>query len=270
MKSGTSSLYNYLNMHPEIFMSPKKEPMHFSNEESWSKGHAQYLSLFSEATSEKYLGEASTNYSKLPRRHGVAERIYDFNPDSKIIYLMRDPFERIVSQYKHMVRKEGETRPLRSILFDDDYITNSHYAMQLKPYLKFFDGVYAQTFEEMIDDPAEFCARIFKWLGVREYKLDLNKEAYHVTPKRYEAVKKNTLKGKLYWFLKKGKYDKLIPGDLRRKFVKLFPKEVVVDFSSDSFRNDILQSKKIAQNTLMQQTLELESLLGITFEKWKI
>ena len=45
MKSGTTSLYVYMKSHPEIFMSPEKEPMHFSNEENWTKGNDEYLAL---------------------------------------------------------------------------------------------------------------------------------------------------------------------------------------------------------------------------------
>lgn len=89
MKSGTSSLHNYLSSHPDIFMSQVKEPMHFSREDMWSKGNDDYLGLFADAKNEKYLGESSTEYTKLPFRDGVAKRLYEFNPEAKLIYIAR-------------------------------------------------------------------------------------------------------------------------------------------------------------------------------------
>lgn len=72
MKSGTTTLHNYLNMHPDIFMSQKpKEPQYFVQELNWSKGEDWYLSLFEAAGDAKIIGESSTDYSKLPRYQGL-------------------------------------------------------------------------------------------------------------------------------------------------------------------------------------------------------
>src|SRR5688500_10257249 len=91
MKSGTSSVYKGLSEHPAIFMAPA-EPMHFSRPENWSRGHKEYLRLFQHASDEEYLGEASVEYTKRPFWSGVAERIHEFNPDARMLYVMRDPF----------------------------------------------------------------------------------------------------------------------------------------------------------------------------------
>ncbi|MCK7578197.1 MAG: sulfotransferase [Chromatiales bacterium] len=106
MKSGTSTLYEYLSVHPQIFMSPVKEPSYFVDRETleqiWPdmaemgfwRGEEYYLDLFKDADQHIAIGEASTNYAKLPRVSGVAERIATFAPEAKIIFMMRDPVER--------------------------------------------------------------------------------------------------------------------------------------------------------------------------------
>ena len=68
------------------------------------RSEERYLELFSPAGDARVLGEASTSYTKRPLVPGVVERIAAFNPDARFIYLLRDPVERAVSHYWHMVR----------------------------------------------------------------------------------------------------------------------------------------------------------------------
>ena len=65
------------------------------------KGESDYLRLFAAAGDATVIGESSTTYAKLARHAGVARRIADFNPDARIIYIMRDPIKRIESHYTH-------------------------------------------------------------------------------------------------------------------------------------------------------------------------
>ena len=104
MKSGTTTLHEYLGSHPEICMSDRKEPGYFVEEYGWSNGVDWYLRQFSGDGKEKYLGESTTDYTKLPRFKGVARRIAEFNPGAKIMYLLRDPIERTISHYWWRVR----------------------------------------------------------------------------------------------------------------------------------------------------------------------
>ena len=163
---------------PAIYMSPVKEPMHFSDAENYCERTAEYLRLFDGASDERYLAEGSTEYTKRPKREGVASRIRQFNPQAQLIYLMRDPFARLVSHYRHEVRKGRENRSLLQALERrSDYMTTGHYAYQLEPYLKSFGprAVYLETFESLSSSPEAFCARLFEWLEIRprSYRLEL-------------------------------------------------------------------------------------------------
>ena len=133
MKSGTSLIHSYLNAHPSFFMCEPKESCYFVHPaqldcpnikklELW-KSEEHYLELFQSANTVEIIGEASTLYAKLPRITGVPERIAQFNPDARSIYVMRDPIERAISHYWHdgrggnehflsiTTRTNSETRP---------------------------------------------------------------------------------------------------------------------------------------------------------------
>ncbi len=63
-KSGTSTLYQRLSGHPQIYMSPINEPCFFDTAVAWHKGLLWYRSLFANASPGQICGEASTNYSQ--------------------------------------------------------------------------------------------------------------------------------------------------------------------------------------------------------------
>lgn len=181
MKSGTTSLDRYLGSHPSIYMAPSKEPTHFVSghelrrvsEPIWRMGYwrdrARYLAEFDGAEGATVLGESSTNYSKLPAISGVAKRIADFNPDARIVYIMRDPIERTLSHYWHNAKHHAERRPpLDAIRTDDAYRDVSDYARQLEPYLTRFgsERVYTLTLEGLREDPRSELRTLYEWLGV--------------------------------------------------------------------------------------------------------
>ncbi|MBC8185517.1 sulfotransferase [candidate division KSB1 bacterium] len=108
-KSGTSSLHTYLGRHPEIFMSVKKE-LQFFGKDFWEESDAfhkgkvtfpyrnlkDYLNFFSSAQNEKIFGESTTKYlfSKV-----AANEIYKFNPNAKIIIILREPVDFLFSYH---------------------------------------------------------------------------------------------------------------------------------------------------------------------------
>jgi hypothetical protein len=116
MKSGTTFLWSLLASHPSIFLSRPKEPSYFVDPIQlrelkpwfWERGYWRseelYLSLFQTAHGAKIVGEASVYYTHLPLASGVVERISQFNPDARLIYVMRDPIARTISHYWRRAR----------------------------------------------------------------------------------------------------------------------------------------------------------------------
>ncbi len=155
-KAGSTSLYNYLNAHPEIFMSPIKEPNFFSYKEIEEqklyyktkniKDIESYMKLFIDAKPNQKIGEASVSYLFYPT---VPVKIKKMIPEAKIIILLRDPVKRAFSHYLMDKRLGYVKLPFEDIVFKkishkfidlyhQQYITLGFYYEQVKRYFDVF------------------------------------------------------------------------------------------------------------------------------------
>ncbi|NEO98895.1 MAG: sulfotransferase [Symploca sp. SIO2E9] len=105
MKCATTTLHEQLARQPGIFMTKLKEPNFFSNDERYAKGINWYLSLLESAKADDLCGQSSTHYTKLPTYSQTIERMYQYLPDVRLIYVMRHPIDRLKSQYIHEWKK---------------------------------------------------------------------------------------------------------------------------------------------------------------------
>lgn len=168
-KCGTSSLHRYLDLHPEISMSRPKELNFFMlYPEATGEQLAGYKQHF--PAEARVRGESSPNYSCYPEVAGIPERIHRVIPDTKLIYLVRDPIERAVSSYLHALALGGDTRPIAEALDDPStlYISRSRYYAQLEQYLPYFglEQILVVAQEELLRRRAETMRRIFRFLEV--------------------------------------------------------------------------------------------------------
>ena len=168
LKCGTTSLHHYLSLHPEISMSRPKELNFFVAELNWDLGGDWYASHFDRGAPVR--GESSPHYTNLPRFAGVAERMRGLLEDARIVYMVRDPIDRMLSQYVHNVGGGYESRALDEALGDPEgsYVARSRYAMQVEPYLREFgsDKVTIVSREELRDDRATTMRRMFELVAV--------------------------------------------------------------------------------------------------------
>jgi Sulfotransferase domain len=170
MKSGTSSLHHYLRQHPEICMSAAKEPNFFIEARNFGKGVDWYRSLFADHT--KVCGEASPAYSKRHRHEGVPERLREVVPHVKLIYVLRDPIDRIVSHYLHNRVLGRETRSLAAAVaaksYRNNYVRTSMYGFQLAAFLPHFplERILIAATEDLKDRRAETLRSMFRFIGV--------------------------------------------------------------------------------------------------------
>lgn len=113
-KCGTTSLYEYLRSHPQVFMPEKKEPEHFSDDLDWRNvmlrhrvaDRDDYLSLFDPAPAHAAaVGEASTWYLF---SEAAAGAIHDFNPEARIIIMLRDPVKMMYSLHGQFLKDCNE------------------------------------------------------------------------------------------------------------------------------------------------------------------
>ncbi|MGL5080468.1 MAG: sulfotransferase family protein [Microcoleaceae cyanobacterium] len=168
MKCATSTLHEQLALQPGLFMPELKEPNFFSNDEEYAKGTDWYLSHFKAAPTEALWGESSTHYTKLPTYPKTIERIRQQIPDVKLIYVMRHPIDRLVSQYVHeWSMRVISTDINRAINECPELIDYSRYSMQLQPYFEVFgqERVLPVFFERVLKFPQEELQRICQFIG---------------------------------------------------------------------------------------------------------
>ena len=168
-KAGTTSLYHYLASHPDIWMPQEKELDFFVAGRNWPRGAGWYRRQFDAAAPVR--GEASPNYTALPQHPGVPERMASVIPDARLVYLVRDPIERLVSHHHMAVATGRERRPLAAAtanLSESVYVAQGRYWMQLDPYLRHFapEQVLVVDQDELGRNRAAALRRVFGFLGV--------------------------------------------------------------------------------------------------------
>lgn len=189
MKAGTSSLYKYLAAHPSIYAAPRKEPRFFANPVPTEAQASAYAELFAGRTTQDWAFEASTAYTKYPMISGVPERIHAAFPESRLIYLVRDPVERICSAYLHNVAEGRERRTFKEAVFDPSqaYLNISRYHLQLTQYLRVFprERLLVLVFEEFVSDADATLAEIARFLDLkREFEKLRAAPRYNETSKK--------------------------------------------------------------------------------------
>ena len=119
LKCGTTSLHHYLNLHPEIAMSRPKELNFFVSELNWPLGRDWYAGHFD--PSARIRGESSPHYTNRPSFNGVPGRMRELlGSDVRLVYVVRDPIDRMLSHYLHNVGGGYEDRSLADALSDPE------------------------------------------------------------------------------------------------------------------------------------------------------
>jgi hypothetical protein len=173
MKAGTTALYNYLRRHPEVFMPDNKQPNFFADQAdvgTWNRGLSWYERLFEGAGGARAVGEASITYTLYPYFQGVPGRVAEVLPNVRLIYLVRNPIDRIVSHYWQRVRKghEADRTVEEALLVNPSYLDTSRYAMQIDQYLEHFpkERMLVVKSEDMRSERELTLGRILAFLGV--------------------------------------------------------------------------------------------------------
>lgn len=272
MKSGTTSLHEYLDTHPQIEMSQEKEPGYFVEELKLHQGEEWYLSLWQRDGQYRYLGESSTHYTKLPVYQGVPERLFRFNPEARLIYIMRDPFDRVVSHYWHALRDAyhgGELRPLlKAVQEDPGYLALSDYAMQLEPYFERFgrDAVLTLTFEALVEDPQREVDRIYRWLGLASHPIgEKSGKAHNQKPNDITAVAGAGLLNRIQY---SNTWDRISP-HVPAWMKNLAKKQAYRPVAEQEVQNDIPRLRETISELQRRQVDTLTRLLGRDFPEWR-
>ena len=187
-KAGTTTLFEILQQHSQIYLNPKKELHFFDREDEYKKGFDWYLSnYFGEVKNEIAIGEITPNYMC---EEYVPERIYkDLGANIKLIFILRNPASRAFSHYNMNVKKEKENRSFNLIINDwkkneinssdtaYHFIRRGFYDVQIQNVLKYFKKenclflVFEKEIEKNIDTTME---KIQDFLELSKEKLNCN------------------------------------------------------------------------------------------------
>jgi len=216
MKCATSTLHEQLALQSGIFMTELKEPNYFSNDEAFSQGQDWYLSHFQAAQLTDMCGESSTHYTKLPTYPHTVERLLNAYPNAKLIYIMRHPVDRLVSQFIHewsqRVIKDNDIN--KAIMDFPELVDYGRYTYQLTPYFERLprSQMLPVFFEQMLKQPQVELERVGEFLSyAQKPQWCTELDAQNISSQR---LRKNALRDLLVDF----------PGfkQLRRNFI---PKE---------------------------------------------
>lgn len=191
-KSGTTSLYDYLSGHPDVYTSPVKEPFYFSPDVqgglrrrfSYGTDEAKYLAMFEGAGDRARAGEASTRYLV---SHVAPGYIRQFEPRARVIAMLRNPVDFIYALHNERVsqgaedvadfaaalalddeRRAGRRLPPGSNPLGAVYRDNARYGEQLARWLEVLPAqqVHVIVFDDFARDPATEFRKVLEFLGV--------------------------------------------------------------------------------------------------------
>ncbi|WP_420576954.1 sulfotransferase family protein [Ekhidna sp.] len=212
-KSGTTALHKFLGNHESIFIPDKKELHYFDDSLKYllDINYKSYHKNFENASLQDVKGEITPSYMT-DRRY--AKRIFKYNPNIKLIFVLRNPMYRAYSHYQMMVSRGIESWdfkraitvvrkfPFKKTRYKNKfhYLQRGFYGQMIEEYLNFFprNSILVLNHDEMERDLLSFLNKILSFLGVSEYKKIENEVVFS---NRYESMP-NDLKDFAYQFYK--------------------------------------------------------------------
>jgi hypothetical protein len=251
-KSGTTTLAYQLAQHPQVSFCRKKEPHYFSINEDWEANLPEYHQLFSPAQGRRY-GEASTSYTYIPEYQNTHARLFAYNPNLKLIYLMRQPVNRIISQYGHdLLQGRAKVPPEIDVLAKPDYLNRSRYGLQIKPYLELFgrENISLLIFEEYISKPIETLAQVASFLDISPEgftNVDTTPRNIYTPLKKYPLVRflARSLFRRAPVFLRQTVQNYLLKGQKKIEFPKSLTQKLWHDLDDDICYIEALLNRRL-------------------------
>jgi hypothetical protein len=274
-KTGTTSLYHYLDQHSEVQMSAIKEPSYFAwastsiNDHRKVKSLDEYEQLFDPAVMVR--GEASPNYAMYPLRQGVPERIKALVPQAKLVYLVRDPVDRTVSHYHQLVATQGEKASLEDVLGDlsdprSPCVCGSLYAMQLELYLRNFPQEHMLVVDqaELLRERRATLSKIFAFLDV-DHSFDtpsfddelLKSDERHIYPPVFSRFVSLAVRPRSRWLSPR----------VRRPLRRAIERFLLPPLETSTLNSDLRAN---LEEFYAADVTRLRALTGMAFSTWSI
>lgn len=283
-KSGTTTLYNILKEHPDIYLSSYKEPMFFNNDAHYIKGiDWYYRTYFNNYSEEKIISDFSPAYLANPLTAGRIE--LNCGNDVKFLFIVRNPVNRSYSQYLHSKRDLNEDLPFIEALNKEEqrmklyketnnfnlilkhgYIKESLYFENIKRYIDIFgrENIKVLIFEEMVANMQDTISDILYFLNINTgVELNMNTKSNSSSVPRLMLIKKIMRK------------DSFVKRVVKRMFsVKKRQKirQNIHRLNNKPYKYDMIKGQEyqmIFNKYFKDDIMRLETLLNIDLDQWK-
>jgi len=298
-KSGTTSLYEYLKQHPEVYMAPIKETHHFSTDidntkfranyrrslnkdlskflesdmeegmfHAFVKDWSEYCKLFKKVNGEKAIGEVTNSYLY---SHEAAKNIFEKFPQAKIVIMLRNPVDRAFSHYLMDLRigyetedfmtalKKDMTRSLKGWGISNLYVEAGMYSEQVNRYIEIFPESQRRIY--VFDDFAKNPEATMKDLFRFVGVTELTDIDFS---KKYNHsfIPKNKIIGKLNNMKRTKDWLKsLLPTSVKGKFKRTF-------YTDKDLPKLKLEERKFLQNIFQEDVMKLSQLVKRDLSYW--
>ena len=283
-KSGTTSLHELLDTHPDISMSKEKEPVYWNNKlfnEFENLEISRYLNLFEQEV--KIKGESTTSYMYYDN---FIKNVKDnFHQPPKFIFILRNPIDRYISHYNWLKGLGKEKRRIDKIIEEERYLDFKEYYDYPKQYYQF--GLYYKwisrfienfgkenikivTFEKLISERLNILNSCYEFLGVSKMEsvnfIKSNKTNKVIFPSMYHFLRKSSIGKMKYTSI--SKY--FLPKKIRTK-IKSLMKIAIKNWISVESKKEILSDKqrKNLRDKYFEDVMSLKNKLNYDFSEWE-
>ncbi len=189
-RCGTTWLARCLGEHPSVFIPARKELHYFNNDFLYEPTLRTVRRRLSPARPDQLRGEITPRYMI---SHTALTRIAAANPQAAIIVCLRDPVDRMFSEYcyfRFTLKREPDPDFLRAIEgpLREDYLVKSLYASHLENVLSIFDRVHVVLYEEIAEQPLETLEAVFGFLRIEpSFVPSAARQRVNASPSRHRA-----------------------------------------------------------------------------------
>ena len=284
-KSGTTTLHELLNLHPDISMSKIKEPVFWNNakfndykEEDWLK----YKELFN--PNSKIKGESTTSYMYYDSFIDNINKNYKNPP--KFIFILRNPIDRYISHFwwmkglgleknniKDVINRESHTEFIEYNYYPKHYFQFGLYSKWIQRFIENFgfENIKIITLENLISNRLDTVNTCFDFLGLNKLESIPEKSSNKTTrikyPHIYHFIRKSSI-GKMNYtkigkiFLSKKSIDR----------IKNKLKKIIINWKTEEFEYEPLQSKYrnyLKDSGYNSDVKKLKDIFDYSFKEWK-
>ncbi len=280
-RSGTTTLYQYLENHKDVCFSDIKEVHYFSVEDLYERGKDYYHSFWNHCKDEKIKVAADT-YLLIDKK--APQRIKEYNPEMKIIIILRNPVERAWSSYQYALNNGyvSENKSFIGSVNEEKYhIENSDIAKQnnlchlwqskyfehISYWSEFFprENILILKTGDLKEQPEKLLSKLADFLNITNFnikdtEIKANKAAKAKSKmlQQFLLNRNNTVRAFLRTVLPEKLKYKILHSKLPEKLSAANRKEVSYPAISD-------EERKFAEELLLKDTTRLKKVFNIEF-----